>query len=86
MHLRLILPEVNPRELKKPLVCPHTGCQGRYVQHHQQADKPLKDTAYGMVTAHCCRCLRCLRPFRVYPQGVTRAQTSQRVKGLGVMV
>jgi transposase-like protein len=86
MRLQLILPQVNPREFKKPLVCPHKGCQGRYFQHHQQVDKPLKDTAYGAVSAHRYRCLRCLRTFRVYPQGVTRAQTSQRVKGLGLML
>ena len=49
-------------------------------------DKPLKDTVYGAVSAHRYRCLRCKRTFRVYPQGVTQAQTSQRVKGLGVML
>ena len=49
-------------------------------------DKPLKDTGYGVVTAHRYRCLRCQRTFRVYPQGVTRAQTSQRVTGLAVML
>ncbi len=31
-------------------------------------------------------CLRCKRTFRVYPRGVSRAQTSQRVKGLGVLL
>jgi transposase-like protein len=32
------------------------------------------------------KCLRCGRTFRVYPEGVTRAQTSKRVKGLAVML
>jgi transposase-like protein len=49
-------------------------------------DKPLKDTMYGVVSAHRYRCLRCKRTFRVYPKGVTQAQTSQRVKGLAVML
>jgi hypothetical protein len=31
-------------------------------------------------------CLRCKRTFRLYPQGVTPAQASQRVKGLSVML
>ena len=86
MRLKLILPRVEPMEFKKLLICPHKGCQGRHFEHHQEVDKPLKDTAYGIVSAHRYRCLRCKRTFRVYPQGVTRAQTSQRVKGLAVML
>jgi transposase-like protein len=86
MRLQLILPQVKPTEFKKYLVCPHEDCQGRHFEHHQEVDKALKDTAYGKVSAHRYRCLRCKRTFRVYPQGVTRAQTSQRVKGLGVML
>jgi transposase-like protein len=86
MRLQLILPQVRPTEYKRPLVCPHRDCQGRYFEHHQEVDKPLKDTGYGMVSAHRYRCLQCKGTFRVYPQGVTRAQTSQRVKGLGVML
>jgi transposase-like protein len=86
MRLELILPRVKPTEFKEPLLCPHKGCQGKYFEHHQEVDKPLKDTTYGTVSAHRYRCLRCKRTFRVYPQGVTHAQTSQRVKGLGVML
>ena len=86
MRLELILPRVRPWEFKKPLVCPHRECQGRHFEHHQVVDKPLKDTGYGMVSAHRYRCWRCKQTFRVYPQGVTQAQTSQRVKGLAVML
>ena len=86
MRLELILPRVNATEFEKLSVCPHEDCQGRHFEHHQEVDKPLKDTKYRMVAAHRYRCLRCRRTFRVYPQGVTRAQTSQRVKGLAVML
>ena len=86
MRLQLILPQVRPSEFKKPLACPYKGCQGRHFEHHQEVDKPLRDTEYGTVSAHRYRCLRCKRTFRVYPQGVTQAQTSQRVKGLAVML
>ena len=86
MRLELILPQVNPEEFKMPLVCPHKGCQCRHFEHHQEVDKPVKDTEYGVVSAHRYRCLRCKRTFRVYPQGVTAAQTSQRTKGLAVML
>jgi transposase-like protein len=86
MRLQLILPQVEPTEFKMPVVCPHQGCRGRHFEHHQEVGKPLKDTVYGDVSAHRYRCLRCKRTFRVYPKGVTQAQTSQRVKGLAVML
>ena len=86
MRLELILPQVKPNEFKKHLVCPHRDCQGRHFELHQEVDKPLKDTGYRSVSAHRYRCLLCNRTFRVYPVGVTRAQTSQRVKGLSVML
>jgi hypothetical protein len=46
----------------------------------------VKDTVYRSVIAYRYQCLRCGRTFRVYPQGVNQAHTSQRVKGLGVML
>jgi transposase-like protein len=86
MRLQLILPRVELSEMNLPSVCPYESCQGRHFRHHQEVDKPLKDTEYDAVSAHRYECLRCKRTFRLYPQGVTRAQTSQRVKGLGVML
>ena len=76
MRLELILPRVNAEEFKMPLVCPHKDCQCRHFGHHQEVDKPVEDTEYGGGAAHRYRCLRCKRTFRVYPQGVTGAQTS----------
>ncbi len=35
---------------------------------------------------HRSQCLKCHRTFRVYPEGTTPAQTSQRVKGLAAML
>jgi transposase-like protein len=86
MRLELILPQENATEHKKSSVCPYEDCQGRHSEHHQALDKPLKDPKYPAVAAHRYRCLRCRRTFRVYPQGVTLAQTSQWVKGLGRML
>jgi transposase-like protein len=86
MRFELILPRVEPTEFQMPVVCPHRGCQGSHFEHHQEVDKPLKDTIYEAVFVHRYRCLRCKRTFRVYPQGVTHAQTSQRVKGLAVLL
>jgi transposase-like protein len=52
----------------------------------QQVAKALRDTVYQEVQVHRYQCLRCKRTFRVYPEGTTHAQTSQRVKGLAVML
>ncbi len=86
MRLELILPRVEPSEMNLPIRCPGGNCQGRHFRHHQEVTKPLKDTEYDAVSAQRYQCLRCKRTFRLYPSGVTRAQTSQRVKGLGVML
>jgi transposase-like protein len=48
--------------------------------------KALRDTMYHQVPVHRYQCLKCKRTFRVYPEGTTHAQTSQRVKGLAVML
>jgi transposase-like protein len=86
MRLQLILPRVEPTEMMLPTVCPYEGCQGVHVRHHQELVKRLNDTVYEVVLVHRYRCLRCERTFRVYPQGVTNAQTSQRVKRLAVLL
>jgi hypothetical protein len=86
MRLQLILPPVEPTELEMPCECPYEGCQGRHFRHHQAVDKLVKDTKYETVSAQRYECLRCGRTFRVYPRGVTRAQASQRVKGLAVLL
>jgi transposase-like protein len=86
MRLQLILPRVEPNLFQVPSVCPCQGCGGKHFEHHQEVIKPLKDTKLDAVIAHRYRCLRCKGTFRVYPQGVTRAQTSQRVTGLAVLL
>jgi transposase-like protein len=86
MRLQLILPRLEPTVMSRPSICPHEGCQGTRFQHHQEVPKPVKDTVYEAVPAQRHRCLRCGRTFRVYPRGVTRAQTSMRLKGLAVML
>jgi len=86
MRLQLILPRVEPTVVTVPSVCPYKGCQGIRFRRHQVVDKAVNDTVYEAVTAYRHKCLRCGQTFRVYPQGVTRAHTSQRVKGLAVLL
>ena len=86
MRLRIVLPKVNPEVMAVPSTCSYAGCGGRKFHLRQEVAKPLRDTVYHAVRVHRYQCLRCKRTFRVYPEGTTRAQTSQRVKGLAVML
>ena len=69
MRMALILPRVEPAEIKPPTICPNEGCGGKFFRHLQEVDKTLRDTVYPQVKAHRYACLRCKRSFRVYPQG-----------------
>ncbi len=86
MRLSIILPVVKEGEFQEPTRCPYRGCTGKHFRLHQEVDKPLRDTVYPSVKARRYQCLRCKRTFRVYPTGVSRAQTSLRVQGLAVML
>ncbi len=86
MRLRIILPKVTPDAIEVPTRCVYAGCGGRKLHLRQTVRKPLRDTVYHEVQVPRYQCLKCGRTFRVYPQGTTPAQTSQRVKGLAVML
>ena len=86
MRLRIMLPKVKPEAITIPSRCAYAGCRGRKFYLRQEVTKPLRDTVYHEVQVHRSQCLKCQRTFRVYPQGTTPAQTSQRVKGLAVML
>src|SRR5436189_4963207 len=86
MRLRIVLPKVNPEAITAPTRCIYPSCGGRKFHLRQQVKKARRDTVYQEVQVQRYHCLRCKRTFRVYPEGTTRAQTSQRVKGLAVML
>lgn len=86
MRLEMHLPRVEPDEWREPSVCPYAQCEGRQLRLHQVVIKPVRDTIVEQVLARRYQCRRCRRTFRVYPTGVSRAATSQRVKGLAVML
>jgi transposase-like protein len=86
MRLLLILPRVEPEEIRPPSECPYEGCDGTHFQFIQEVEKLLRDTKYPQVVAHRYRCLRCFRTHRVYLRGVSKDHTSQRVKGLGILL
>jgi hypothetical protein len=79
------LPGVDPTAMAAPRVCPH-GCGGQHFKLRQAVAKPLRDTKLAAVEARRYGCVRCGRTFRVYPVGVGHAQTSARLRGLGVLL
>lgn len=85
MRLVMRLPAVDPTAIPEPATCPH-GCGGRHFKRRQVVAKPLRDTKVAAVVAHRYGCVRCGHTFRRYPQGVSHAQTSARLRGLGVLL
>jgi transposase-like protein len=87
VRLRVQIPRVKPERMKRPEVCPKEGCQGKHFKPHQKnCDKPLQDTEYDRVNVERWKCLRCGETFRVYPEGVSGAQRSDRLKGANVLL
>jgi len=85
MRLLMRLPVVDPAVVPAPQTCPR-GCGGQHFKLRQVVAKPLRDTKLAAVEAHRYGCVRCGRTFRVYPPGVSPAQTSARLRGLGVLL
>ena len=86
MRLHLLLAKGEPKAMSVPSKCGYADCSSKQVRLHQPMKKAVRDTVYQQVEAHRYRCLKCGRTFRVYPPGVTSAQSSDRVKGLAVML
>jgi transposase-like protein len=78
------MPDVY-EELEK---CPKEGCDGRHFKRHslKGEKKAIRDLLYQEVESFRWRCLKCKRTFRVYPQGVSEAQQSDRLKGITVLL
>jgi transposase-like protein len=88
MRLRVRLPTVEPGRYSLPEECPHDGCDGQFFKPHgvKGEDKALRDPSYDWVRSYRYRCLRCDSTFRVYPSGVSRAQQSDRLKAVTVLL
>jgi len=84
--IQIVLPRIDAATIQPPARCRSRHCQGTHFRLHQQVVKPLHDHAHPTVIAHRYRCLSCGQTFRVYPGGVARAPTSQRVRDLAVLL
>jgi len=83
MPIVLQLPSVKRNNSIRPQQCPH--CPGVTFQRWGQVRKSVKDPQLRMVKVYRYRCTECHRTFRHYPDGITRAQQSARMKKLAVI-
>ena len=88
MRIRVRLPTVEPEVYRYPTACPYEGCGGRFFKRHglRGEEKAIRDLNYDQVKSFRCRCMRCNRTFRVYPQGISGAQQSDRLKAITVLL
>lgn len=86
MRIEVRLPKVEPEVYIKPKECPK--CGGRYFKPYgvQGEQKIIRDLGYEKVKSYRQKCLRCGYRMRVYPQGVSGAQQSDRLKGITVLL
>lgn len=83
MPIVIQLPEVKREENGRPQDCPN--CKGETFQRWGRVRKHIKDPKLRSVRVYRYRCTSCQRTFRHYPQGVSRAQQSERMKQLAVV-
>ena len=79
----LQLQEVKRNKLGRPKECPH--CQGETFQRWGRQTRRVKDSQIRTVKVSRYKCTTCKRTFRHYPEGITHAQQSERMKQLAVI-
>lgn len=83
MPIVIQLPEVSRQENARPHKCPH--CKGETFQRWGEYRRQVKDPKIKSVRVSRYRCTVCRHTFRHYPQGISRAQQSARMKQLAVV-
>ena len=87
MRVRARIPSVEPAAMNPPSVCPNKKCQGEHFKVHQkQCKKSVRDTQLEQVEVYRRKCLSCGQTHRVYPQGVSNAQQTERLKGVSILL
>ena len=80
----LKLPDVKRKREARPRCCPY--CQGETFQRWGRVNKPVKDVHVRQVRVYRYKCCRCRRTFRHYPQGNSRADQTERLRLLTVLM
>lgn len=83
MAIVLQLPSVKRNKSTRPRHCPH--CQGETFQRWGKVRKQIKDRKIKSIWLYRYRCTSCRRTFRDYPEGISRALQSERMKLLAVI-
>jgi len=85
MRLRVQIPRVEPAAYQSwPERCP---CCGNATFHsHGFVRKPIRDTRLDQVRPRRIQCTACGHTLRVYPQGITRRDQSERLRGLSIFL
>ncbi len=86
MRIQVRLPEVKPEVYQEVGVCPRCGGKAfrRYGQKGER--KVIRDMKHEEVKSQRYQCKQCGYRKRVYPVGVSRAQQSDRLKGMSVLL
>jgi transposase-like protein len=80
----LKLPDVKRKTEERPRRCPY--CKGETFQRWGQVRKSVKDVHVRQVKMYRYRCCSCKRTFRHYPEGNTRADQTERLRLLAVLM
>jgi len=79
----LQLTQVKRNQAERPRRCPN--CEGETFQRWGGVLKGIKDPKVRTARVYRYRCTICKRTFRHYPEGVTHAQQTERMKQLAVI-
>ena len=80
----LKLPDVKHRQEVRPRECPY--CEGETFQRWGQVNKPVKDVRVRNVKVYRYRCCQCHKTFRHYPEGNTKADQTERLRLLVILL
>ncbi len=80
----LKLPDVKRKREGRPMRCPY--CKGETFQRWGKVSKPVKDVHVRQVQVYRYKCCNCKRTFRHYPAGNTRADQTERLRMLAVLL
>lgn len=80
----LKLPDVKRKKEERPRCCPY--CQGETFQRWGRVNKPVKDVHVRQVRVYRYKCCQCRRTFRHYPQGNSRADQTEGLRMLTVLL
>jgi len=85
MRLRMQLPPVEPHVYARaPERCPR--CGNPTFHSHGGKAKPIRDTRLDGVKVRRIQCPQCDKTLRLYPQGITARDQSERVRGFSVLL